>query len=310
MNLETTYELTIKVQSQPASDTKELVKAFLIEIGENTFVEGFVDNLDVDFDHNNPDRDFYEEFKNDDSPLTIYKYSRPALEQIKSSLEKKFPNEVTCSIGNLSTKEWQEGWKDSFKPIVTSRFFIHPSWEPVTKESAGKIPVQIDPGMAFGTGQHETTMLCLQDIEKIAEQSKGSRLNLLDVGTGSGILAICADKLGFKDIWATDIDPDALVVCKENGAINNVTLNMALGSVPYELKKESFDVVIANILAVVLRKMMDDLVATVKKGGQLVISGILEEDVEEFRELGERLGAPTVSAQKRNGWAAVRFQKK
>src|SRR5690606_19974632 len=130
-------------------------------------------------------------------------------------------------------------------------------------------PLLIDPGMAFGTGQHETTRLCLREVESLKERGAFKpETKILDLGTGSGILAIGAAKLGAKNIWATDIDPDAVMVAKANAELNQVALNVAPGGIP-KGSDRMFDIVIANILTVILVKLMPDLARSLKPGGIL-----------------------------------------
>ena len=136
-----------------------------------------------------------------------------------------------------------EGWKDSFKPFATKKFYVYPPWEQ-NKEELGKIPLEVEPGMAFGTGQHATTQLCLAQIENLFESKTIE--TVLDVGTGTGILAIAAIKLGAKKLVGTDIDADAVIAAKENAVRNECSFEVFQDSVPADTN--SYDFVIANIL--------------------------------------------------------------
>jgi ribosomal protein L11 methyltransferase len=128
--------------------------------------------------------------------------------------------------------EWLEGWKESFKPIETARFYIYPPWDDKNIPK-GKIPLVVEPGMAFGTGQHATTQIVLHRLEALA--ATGAPLKswrLMDVGTGTGILALAAMKIGFKSVAGSDIDPDAVSSAENNAKLNHLTLPLWQGSSP------------------------------------------------------------------------------
>ncbi|SME88267.1 50S ribosomal protein L11 methyltransferase [Pseudobacteriovorax antillogorgiicola] len=305
MHPNSTYELRISFQDQgdkKALHVKEDVKQFLISIGEATFVEGVVDGLDLDFDYDHDDRDYYEELGGAIAPLSIYKYDKSHLQQIEVLLSKKFGEELSINLVELDTQEWMEGWKDSFKPFTTERFFVYPPWESVPANE-DRMPLMIEPGMAFGTGQHATTQLCLQEIERHGTQNPMSQA--LDVGTGTGILAIALLKLGCKQVLATDIDPDAVIATRDNARENAVSFEVRQESVPSE---GAYDLVIANILFTVIRRILDDLIARVQPGGHLLLSGILAEEEHEIDPLvGNRLSV--VRKQELNGWVSLLYRK-
>lgn len=172
--------------------------------------------------------------------------------------------------------DWAQSWKQNFTSFqIGNRLIVHPSWEkPLVKET--QVAIEIDPGMAFGTGTHETTRLCL---EAIAEQLEGGRpsLQLLDVGTGSGILAIGAAALGCGHVLANDIDPVACSVARENVARNNLTARVTITEESLESMRGTFDLVVANILAEENIRLKDALIGRLVPGGRLILSGILKE---------------------------------
>ncbi|MGA7827314.1 MAG: 50S ribosomal protein L11 methyltransferase [Geobacteraceae bacterium] len=183
------------------------------------------------------------------------------------------------AIARITDEDWSTSWKEHFKPLrVGKNLIIKPTWEdfPATPED---ILLEIDPGMAFGTGTHPTTMLCLTVLEKILSGLPGKEKSLtaLDVGTGSGILTIAAAKLGISHISAIDIDPEAVKVAQENCFLNGVDDQVTVSDTPLAMVSGSFDIVLANILAEDLVRMAADLIAHVKPDGLLILSGILIE---------------------------------
>ncbi|HXG65691.1 MAG TPA: 50S ribosomal protein L11 methyltransferase [Blastocatellia bacterium] len=176
------------------------------------------------------------------------------------------------SISAIPDQDWMQKWKEGFEPVnIGDRLIIAPSWKR-PEASAGRAVIQIDPGMAFGTGTHETTRLCLEAIE--AHWRGGS---LLDVGTGTGILAIAAAKLApGSRIIAIDIDPLAVEVARENVAINGVSDSITVSEgQPRDFTGRAFDMVVANLTAEVIIALMDDLAQCLAPAGKMILSGIL-----------------------------------
>jgi ribosomal protein L11 methyltransferase len=181
-------------------------------------------------------------------------------------------------LSSVSTEDWSTSWKANFKPLrVGKRLLIVPSWEEVQPRSED-IVLHLDPGMAFGTGGHETTRLCLELLEQIMD---GMPLMLspavLDLGTGSGILAMAAVQLGAGRVCAVDIDPQAVDVARENLAVNGLAEQVKCSTTPLESMTENFDVILANILAEELVRLAPFLAERLAPGGSLVLSGILAE---------------------------------
>lgn len=181
---------------------------------------------------------------------------------------------INLSITAVPEQDWMQKWKEGFEAAeIGERLIIAPSWKR-PDEANGRVVIQIDPGMAFGTGTHETTRLCLEAIERCWRGGK-----LLDVGTGTGILAIAAAALvpGSR-VVAIDIDPQAVQVARENLAINGVSDSIELSEgQPRELAHREFDVVVANLTAEVILDLLDDLAACVATEGLMILSGILSE---------------------------------
>ncbi len=308
MNNEKTFELKFTLTSEDDCHIKSLLKDYLIGLGEESFVEGALDDLDFSFDYEKTGYDYFKELGGDRAPLMIYKYDRGYLEQLKDQAKARFGDQIEISISSIDTVVWQEGWKDSFKPIVTDTFCIFPPWDKPSFDNTETIGIEIDPGMAFGTGQHATTQLCLEAMSEFLSGTKiGQSSNFLDVGSGSGVLAIGAAKLGFPTVDATDIDPDSVIACSNNRAANDCTFNVELGTFPTQ--GEKWSVVTANILAVVLKKIASGLVDRVAEGGLLFISGILVSESEEMVSIFESLAMKKVKLLNKDEWVCIVLRK-
>jgi ribosomal protein L11 methyltransferase len=177
----------------------------------------------------------------------------------------------------LPEKDWNEIWKKNFTPIdVGDNLTIIPSW---LQSETNRIPIIIDPGMVFGTGHHETTRTCLSMIEKIARVT--SKRRFLDIGTGTGILAIGASRLGFEQVTAVDIDPLAVDAARRNAVANGLT-NIEVLEGTIQAVSARFDVITANLLVEILTGIAPELSDRLEPGGRAILSGLLigqEEDV-------------------------------
>jgi ribosomal protein L11 methyltransferase len=183
----------------------------------------------------------------------------------------------------IRNEDWANNWKVHFKPVrIGERLVIKPTWEEYQK-LPGDLVIQIDPGMAFGTGAHPTTRMCLESMERICFNQNGGKLadTVLDVGTGSGVLSIAAALMGASRITAVDIDPEAVRVTQENLELNGVEQIVAASTTNLADLPGEYDVVVANILAEELVRLSALLTAKVAPGGWLILSGILTEK-EEF----------------------------
>jgi ribosomal protein L11 methyltransferase len=190
---------------------------------------------------------------------------------------------------------------------VTSKFVVKPPWSGV-RLKRGQIPIDISPGMAFGTGTHATTILCIQALE---ERLKKKGLSVLDVGTGSGILSIIAAKLGAKEVWGIDVDGVAVENARENVEKNCVTdiVKIRKGSIG-DLQKK-FDVAVANIDLKSLRRMRRPLLNHLKRRGFLVLSGILKEEKERIRQYYLETGClRSIKETQEEEWVCLTFKKK
>jgi ribosomal protein L11 methyltransferase len=232
-----------------------------------------------------------------------------ALEQFFDTLAGIFPElaRPLVRIQRVSDDAWAESWKDHFPPIeVGTRLFVHPPW--IDAIPAGRIGIVIDPGMAFGTGHHESTHGCLVLLQRHMASRPDARV--LDLGTGSGILAIAAAKLGAREVWATDIDPDACRIAAENARVNDVASRVRVGGTVDECAGP-FDIVVVNILARPLIELAPRIAALLTPAGIAIGSGITADEaasvVEAWRVANlvahdeYRLGEWVTIAYRRNG---------
>lgn len=226
------------------------------------------------------------------------------------SMEKISPEIPHTQIrtASLPEQDWGENWKRFFKPVqVTPRFVVKPPWSKI-RLKRGQSSIDINPGMAFGTGTHATTHLSIQALE---ERLKKKGFSVLDVGTGSGILSIIAAKLGAKEICGIDIDGVAVENARENVERNHVSaiVKIRKGSIGGLHRK--FDVVVANIDLKSLRRMRKPLLSHLKKRGLLVLSGILEQEKERIRlhYLETRI-LRWIKTTQEGEWVCLTFKKK
>ncbi len=199
-------------------------------------------------------------------------------------------DDVTGSITLVENSDWDTRWKQYFYPFpVGERLFIKPSWEEVPEEqTSGRQIIEIDPAAAFGSGTHATTRLCLESLEQVIRPDS----RVLDMGCGSGILAIGAKKLGAGELVAVDIDEAAVRTARENFKKNGIdpeNVNLICGNILTEPDKLSemgadFDLILANIVAQIIKEMAPLLLAALKPGGTLLASGILESREAEVKE--------------------------
>lgn len=285
---------------------KEDVQNWLLGSGEEAFVEGVIDDLYLDLPYGDSAEEQYQALGGSCLPISVYKYDKQHLIQLKEGLEKDFLGQIRCEVSTLLTETWMEGWKESFKPIRTTHLYIYPPWieDGIPQDL---IPVCIEPGMAFGTGQHATTMLCVRALEKLLlPNSKIDRL--LDVGTGTAILAIAAAKLGVSEVCGTDIDPDAILAARENSQVNQVHITLQQGTFPQD-SAQPYSLVVANIIFYVLRQIIGELAEHTASGGYLVLSGILAEERRDMETLALPHGLSLVSEATESDWACQVYKK-
>lgn len=204
-------------------------------------------------------------------------------------------------ILDVNEEDWANSWKKHYKPMrVGKNLVIRPSWEDYEKKE-GDIVIDMDPGMAFGTGTHETTRMCLEALEDIVKED----MEVVDVGTGSGILAIAAAKLGANKVLALDLDPVAVDSAKINKELNKVRQMEVKEGNMTDLVEDKADLVIANIIADVIIIIADDLKRILKKGGYFIASGIIDFRLKDVINKLENIGLTIIEAKNENDWRCI-----
>ena len=216
--------------------------------------------------------------------------------------------EAKIEISGINEEDWANSWKAYYKPIrIGERIVIVPAWEKYD-EQEGDIIVRMDPGMAFGTGTHETTRLVIGLLEKYVTEG----VSVLDVGCGSGILAICASKLGARDCKAYDIDPVAVKVARENikdSGLDNVTCDVSDLLKQVDKTAAPYNVICANIVADIIIRMTPDVGCLMDENSVILASGIIVERSEYVVECFEKNGFCIVERVEENGWCALVVKK-
>ena len=218
------------------------------------------------------------------------------------------------TLSQTEDKDWINNWKQYFKQFYVDDILIIPSWEEVKEEDKDRMIIHIDPGTAFGTGMHETTQLCIRQLKKYVT----SETELLDVGTGSGILSIVALKLGAKHAVGTDLDPCAVPAVEENKEANEIPVeafDMMIGNiiddkeVQDKVGYEKYDIVVANILADVLVPLTPVILNQMKKGGIYITSGIIDDKEETVVNAVKAAGLEVLEVTHQGEWVSVTARK-
>lgn len=248
----------------------------------------------------------------DHASVSIYIPEEKNYNDYIAFLKEKFDTlkiDAKMELIGLKEEEWSTAWKKYYKPIkVSDRLVIVPMWEDYDAE-AEEVVVKMDPGMAFGTGTHETTRLVAGLIEKY--MAKGDFV--LDVGTGSGILSICAAKLGAGSCSAYDIDPVAVRVakenCEKNGCDDIIECGVSDLLKDVKIPKGGFDFAVANIVADIIIRLSPDIGACLKDGAYYITSGIIDEREDDVLKAMSAVGFEKVDEVHENGWCAIVFKK-
>ena len=236
---------------------------------------------------------------------------RAALAEMQEFLDL---GECTITESETEDKDWINNWKQYFKQFYVDDILIIPSWEEVKPEDRDKMIIHIDPGTAFGAGMHETTQLCIRQLKKYVTKDT----ELLDVGTGSGILSIIALKLGARHAVGTDLDPCAVPAVEENKEVNGIPVeafDMMIGNiiddkeVQDKVGYEKYDIVTANILADVLVPLTPVIVHQMKPGAVYITSGILDVKEEVVKEAVVAAGLEVVEVTHQGEWVSVTARK-
>jgi len=301
----------IKVKVDYVSDNLEETKVKLI----NMFDEIGIKQIEVIdyFSENELDYNANFSIKNDVWSIIGYivdnRFANTKLNIIFNNL-KEFQNENTEFMYEIYTakcndEDWQDEWKKYFHTVnITDNIVIKPSWDEYEPESS-EIVIEIDPGLAFGTGTHETTSLCVEFLEKYV---KGKE-KLLDIGCGSGILMLIGKKLGVKKVIGIDIDEKVRDVVLENFSKNGINndFEVIIGNLVDDVN-EKYNLVVSNILVDVLEKLLEDIEKILEKGATVIFSGILNEKEEAFVKKTENYNLKQIDRREKNNWVSLVFK--
>ncbi len=249
----------------------------------------------------------------DDDAEAVLKEVEAGIEELRQFVE---VGEGTILASETEDKDWINNWKQYFKPFTVDHILIKPTWEEIPREHEDKLLIQIDPGTTFGTGKHETTQLCIRQLEKYVKPGD----KVLDLGTGSGILGITALKLGAEYVFGTDLDENAITAVHENLRANNIPkekFGVIQGNIIDEKSVqdgagyECYDIAVANILADIIIMIQKEVPVHMKKGGIFITSGIIdmkEQAVKDALSANEAFEILEVTRQ--GEWVSVTARKK
>ena len=301
----------IKVKVDYFSDSLEKTKAKLV----NMFNEIGINQVEVIdyFSENELDYNANFSSKNDVWSIIGYivdnRFANTKLNIIFNNLKEfmESENEFIYEIftAKCNDEDWQDEWKKYFHTVnITDNIVIKPSWDEY-EPSDNEIVVEIDPGLAFGTGTHETTSLCVEFLEKYAQNKK----KLLDIGCGSGILMLIGKKLGVEKVVGIDIDEKVNDVVLENFSKNGINDNfqVIIGNLVDNVN-EKYDLVVSNILVDVLEKLLEDIEKALEKGAIVIFSGILNEKEEAFLKKAKNYNLKQIDRKDKNNWVSLVFK--
>ena len=289
----------IEVTIKTAPGAIDLVCDRLTVLGFDSFIVDDQDQFHEFLEENRQYWDYVDEGLEQQmqglSQIRLYLEEGPAVPETIShlkdqlaALRAQYPatdfGSLDVQLANVKDEDWENNWKQYFKPFrVGETFLIKPSWEQCEPEEGRRI-LEIDPSSSFGTGTHNTTQLCICELERLVKS--GDRL--LDMGCGSGILSVAAHMLGAEDVTAVDIDPNAVRIAAENAEKNGFALHTGVGDVIGDAELSAriggdYDIIVANIVADVIMGMQDILKSKLKREGTLIVSGIIAPRADEVQ---------------------------
>lgn len=283
---------------------------FLIELGSNGIAEDedIIDSPSENIKAKRNDRKPIRAYLKKDSQL---QQKLHALNHYLKSLTKlhSLQSNPNLKLKTICEEDWNKDWQKFFTTArIGKHIIVKPPWERFLPEEEDLI-IEINPGMAFGTGTHATTRMCLKAMEHLIRNSSKPIRSMLDVGTGSGILSIAAAKLGIPKIVGIDIDPIALTCAKQNIAKNHVADCVSIEEVSLKKVTRRFDLVVANILTEILIKLRNDLCSHLNKNGILILSGMLSENKSRVDKNFMLKKLSLINAYHDSDWVCMVFQK-
>lgn len=304
----------IEVQVKTTTDAEEMVANIMYDLG----VTGLAieDPKDIlAFQQSEEDWDFIDPslFKQDYEEVIIKAYFPESedlvdkIELIRDNIERNIHSQFDKPLGQVTItevyeKDWAESWKKYYKPTkIGERIIIKPTWEEYQKENEELI-IELDPGMAFGTGTHETTIMCIEILEKYVEEGH----IVYDIGTGSGILSIASAKLGAKQVIGVDLDELSVKISKENTKLNEVDhiVEIKAGNLLDAVEGKA-DIIVSNIIAEVIVELIESLYKHIKESGIFIASGIITEKVDMVIKALEENNYRIIEIKIMGDWATI-----
>ena len=305
--METWNELTVKVKTEDTARASD-VCTVIADMG--IYVEDYSDLENVVWNIAHVDLIEQELLERDRTHSLIHVYIKQekdaleCVEFIKARLDAE-GIEYETSIVGVNEEDWANNWKQYYHTQrIGKRIIVTPSWEEYTPVE-GEVQMRLDPGMAFGTGTHDTTRLCLELLEEVVTPET----RILDVGTGSGILSVGGVLLGAPSALGVDIDPVAVKVADENAEINGVTdkTEFVCGDLT-DKAHGKFEIVTANIVADVIIRLLSTVKNYLLKGGVLIVSGIIDTRADEVENACHEAGFVTEKRLEHGGWVAIKLR--
>lgn len=261
----------------------------------------------------------YTDVRTGKTTISVYLQARPAWSyvarqelraQVTRAARVRSRNPPVLRLERIKPRDWAEAWKHHFKPLEIGReLLIKPSWSRRPSRT-GQATVLLDPGMSFGTGQHPTTSFCLRELVRV--RRSGQEQSFLDAGTGSGILAICAAKLGYRPIRAFDIDPAAVRIARANARHNHVASRIGFECCNLSSLRANgpaWSLLCANLLTDLLLAERATLISLVQPGGFLVLAGILKSEFSKVRAAYQNAGMSLVRSRAEGEWRSGAFSR-
>ena len=304
----------------------EIINGALMKLNINDAVIEDANVFDVFLNDKTQNWDYIDEnlakMKDIESCIKVYladnDQGRELLRKIYKFVEEIKEDNMNIDLGSLRTEikilndeDWANNWKQYFKPfVVGDKIVIKPSWEDYREPAEDKIILEIDPGMSFGTGQHHTTRLCIEQIIKHIHKD----MEVLDMGCGSGILSIAALLLGAKSCTGVDIDENAVRIAKENAELNNIyadKFTVYCGDVTEDnalrekIGYNKYDMIAVNIIAQIIMGMSETFLKFLKKGGLVIASGIIEKYLPDVIDNFESLGFEIIEVNHSEEWVSI-----
>ena len=299
-----TWELMVAFSDQDdrqAAKIKRQVAMWLEKFGRTDFVEGVIDGVETALTDTERDDERTTDERLARAPIALFDEDRSALQSLASSMKKDFGRAIDVRLSMIPAEAWQDCWQPEFIAWRSRSFFIAPiAIHVVTPHGYQRIDIDAS-GEAFGTGQHNTTRCLLGMMETHWQEWKAA--SVLDVGTGTGLLAIVASKLGAQDVAGTEISEELVTLAQKNCTHNGVQAHLRCTPLPFDRK--SYDLVIANILVPVLHDLMHELVRCLNPTGRLLLAGFVEKEMGPIVTRARSFGLEIEHSSDEGGWMGV-----